>query len=72
VNHWYSEPDMTGRDNRAAIERFGNVTVLAEVPFVDDFESDDIRHRHHKAFDSLIACLDIVPLTGALEGSVSR
>ncbi len=72
VNHWYSEPDMTGRDNRAAIERFGNVTVLAEVPFVDNFESDDIRHRHHETFKSLIAGLGISPVSEALGRTSSR
>jgi dethiobiotin synthase len=53
VNHYSREPDMAGRHHPSAIEGFGRIRVLAEVPYIEDHESRD-RNRHLlSVFDNL-------------------
>jgi dethiobiotin synthetase len=53
VNHCSREPDMAGRHHPSAIEGFGKVRVLAEIPYVEDYESRDRNRQLLAVFDSL-------------------
>jgi dethiobiotin synthetase len=53
VNHCSREPDMAGRHHPSAIEGFGKVRVLAEVPYIEDCESRDGNRKLTAVFDEL-------------------
>jgi dethiobiotin synthetase len=53
VNHCRREPDMAGRHHPSAIEGFGKVRVLAEIPYIEDEETRENSAHLLSVFDAL-------------------
>ncbi len=64
VNHYSREPDIVGRHHPAAIEGFGKVKVMAEVPYIEECEDRDCDRHLLSVFDNLAEQLVVTCAAG--------
>jgi dethiobiotin synthase len=64
VNHYSREPDMVGRHYPSSIEGFGRVKVLAEIPYIEEYETRDCSRHMLSVFENLAEHLAVACAIG--------